>query len=316
MPIHPDAAAVIEVLEQYFPRVVELDDAEQIREAEQAMPTAPVRDEVAAVEDRTVPGPEGDLPVRIYHPDLPGKTAPGVVFFHGGGWVHCGLDTHDGACRRIATAIGAVVVSVDYRLAPEHAFPAATEDAYAATVWVADHAVELGIDPEHLAVAGDSAGGNLAAVVALMARDRGGPPLAFQLLVYPVIDSSPDRNDRPSRSENAVGYFLTLPQMEWYRAQYVPEERAGSDPYVSPHLAPSLEGLPPACIVTAEMDLLRDEGEAYGHALETAGVPVTIHRAPGMFHGFFNMDAALGDAQDAQDVAFAAMRGSLVDSER
>jgi len=327
MPIDPEAAAIIEILVEYFPRVVELDDAVAVRRIDQAMPKAPVRDEVASVEDRTIPGPAGELPVRVYRPDPDrdrpdggaggrGAAAPGVVYFHGGGWVHCGLDSHDGSCRRIATALGAVVVSVDYRLAPEHPFPAAADDAYVATDWVAAHAADFGIDPSRLAVAGDSAGGNLAAVVALMARDRGGPALAFQLLIYPVIDSSATRNDRPSRSENAVGYFLTLSQMEWYRHQYVPDEAASTDPYLSPILADSLAGLPPACVVTAEMDLLRDEGEAYGNALDAAGVEVTIHRADGMFHGFFNMDAVLAAAQDAQDVAFAAMRRSLVDLER
>ena len=179
-----------------------------------------------------------------------------------------------------------------------------------------DHAEELGIDRGRLAIAGDSAGGNLAAVVAHMARDRNGPALAFQLLIYPVIDSSAARNDRPSRTENAVGYFLTLSQMEWYRRQYLPDESAGAEPYVSPHLAASLADLPPACVVTAEMDLLRDEGEAYGQALEAAGVQVTMYRAPGMFHGFFNMDAMLPGAADAQAVAFAAVREALTDRER
>jgi acetyl esterase len=238
------------------------------------------------------------------------------VYFHGGGWTICSVDTHDGACRRLANEVGAVVVSVDYRLAPEHKYPAAAEDAFAATAWVAEHASELGIDPDRLAIAGDSAGGNLTAVVAHMARDRGGPGLAFQLLVYPVIDSSEARNERPSRTENAVGYFLTLSQMEWYRRQYLPDERAGSEPYASPHLAESFADLPAACVVTAEMDVLRDEGEAYGRALEGAGVTVTIYRAAGMFHGFFNMDAALPGAASAQSVAFAAMRDALTESER
>jgi acetyl esterase len=319
MPLDPAAAAVIELLEQYFPAVDEVDDAVRARELQDAVPSAPVVDEVAAVEDRTIPGPAGAIPIRIYRPlepDATGPGAPGVVYLHGGGWVICGLDTHDGACRRLATALGAVVVSVDYRLAPEHRAPAAADDSYAATEWVAAHAAELDIDPARLVVAGDSAGGNLAAVVALMARDRGGPPIAFQLLVYPVIDSSHTRNERPSRSENAVGYFLTLSQMEWYRRQYLADDAAGSEPYVSPHLAESHAGLPPTCIVTAEMDLLRDEGEAYGTVLQAAGVTVTVHRAPGMFHGFFNMDAALTGAADAQAVAFAAMRSALDEPER
>jgi len=326
VPIDPAAAALIELLEQYFPAVDEVDSATESREIQRNMPKAPVVDEVASVQDRTIPGPAGEIPVRIYRPisaaDSAGGTpagaadAPGIVFFHGGGWTICDLDTHDGACRRLANEVGAVVVSVDYRLAPEHKHPAAAEDSYAATVWVAEHAADLGIDPTRLAVAGDSAGGNLTAVVALMARDRGGPALAFQLLIYPVIDSSAARNDRPSRSENAVGYFLTLSQMEWYRAQYLPEEEAGEDPLVSPHLATSLWGLPTACVITAEMDLLRDEGEHYGRALEAAGVDVTIYRAPGMFHGFFNMDAVLEGAKDAQRVAFDVTRSTLDNRKR
>jgi acetyl esterase len=283
----------------------------------QSLPPVPGADEVASVEDRTI---AGGIPVRIYEPTARvgggGEAAPGVLYFHGGGWVLCDLDSHDGMCRRVANALGAVVVSVDYRLAPEHKFPAAIDDAYAALTWVAEHSAELRIDPSRLVVAGDSAGGNVAAVLAQMSRDRGGPALAFQLLIYPVIDSSAERNDRPSRSENAVGYFLTLAQMEWYRDQYLPDDADGEAPLVSPHLAASLADLPPACVVTAEMDLLRDEGEHYGHALEASGVAVTIYRAPGMFHGFFNMDAALEGAKDAQRVAFDAMRAALHDHER
>jgi acetyl esterase len=228
------------------------------------------------------------------------------VYFHGGGFVICDLDSHDGACRRLANATGSVVVSVDYRLAPEHRWPAAAEDAYAATGWAADRAEELGIDATRLALAGDSAGGNLTAVAALMARDRGGPALAFQLLVYPVIDLGASRSEYPSQRENAEGYFLTVAHMEWYRAQYLADDANGEEPYASPIKAASLAGLPPACVVTAEMDPLRDEGEAYGRALQAAGVPVTIHRAPGMFHGFFNMDAVLDGSKDAQRVAFEA----------
>jgi len=312
MPIDPEAAAVIELLDQYFPRVDEVDDAVKAREIMANLPAVPGADEVASVEDQTIPG---GVPIRIYEPATragpANEPAPGVLYFHGGGWVLCDLDSHDGMCRRVANELGAVVVSVDYRLAPEHKFPAAIDDGYTALAWLAEHADELRIDKGRIAIAGDSAGGNVAAVVAQMSRDRGGPALAFQLLIYPVIDSSAERNDRPSRSDNAVGYFLTLAQMEWYRAQYLPDEAAGEDPLVSPHLAASLEGLPPACIVTAEMDLLRDEGEHYGHALEAAGVDVTIHRAPGMFHGFFNMDAALEGAKDAQRVAFDASRATL-----
>ena len=313
VPLDPEAKPIIELIEATFPRLPNPGEtAADVRARLKALPDLPITEEVASVEDRTISGPGGDLAVRIYQPVAqPHDPLPGVVYFHGGGWVICDLDSHDGGCRRITNEIQAVVVSVDYRLAPEHPWPAAADDAYAALCWVHEHADELGIDPSRIAVAGDSAGGNLAAVVALMARDKGGPPIAFQLLVYPVIDSTVERVRHVSREENAVGYFLILEQMEWYRTQYLPHEDAGSEPYVSPNAAESLEGLPPACIVTAEMDLLRDEGEHYAELLEAAGVPVTLYRAPGMFHGFFNMDAALEGSKKAQQVAFDAMREAL-----
>lgn len=311
MPIDPNAAALIEVLEQHFPRLEQgVTSAPEARAIAKQLPRAPEVEPVASVADRTVPGPAGDIPVRIYRPAEDGASRPGVVYFHGGGFVICDLDSHDGACRRLANAVDVVVVSVDYRLAPEHRWPAAADDAFAATEWVALHADELGIDGHRLAVAGDSAGGNLTAVVAQMARDRGGPPLAFQLMIYPVIDLSATRSEHVSQTENARGYFLTVDQMEWYRDQYL-GDADGEDAYASPIKAGSLVGLPPACVVTAEMDPLRDEGEAYGRALGEAGVPVEIHRAPGMFHGFFNMDAVLDGSKDAQRVAFGAMRTQL-----
>jgi acetyl esterase len=310
MPIDPAAAALIEILDQTFPRVDTLTSATQARAQLEALPPVGETEPVGDVQDRTIPGPDGEIPIRIYRPAGDDRPRPGVVYFHGGGWVICGLDSHDGGCRRLTNAVDAVVVSVDYRLAPEHRYPAAADDTYAASQWVADHATELGIDPGRLAVAGDSAGGNLAAVVAQMARDRGGPALAFQLLVYPVIDVSAARNDYPSKHDNAVGYFLTTNQMEWYRDQYLGDPAHGDEPYVSPIRAQSLAGLPPACIITAEMDPLRDEGEAYAAALEAAGVPVTMYRAPGMFHGFFNMDAVLDGSKDAQRAAFDAVRAS------
>jgi acetyl esterase len=312
VPLDPAAKAIIELMDASYPRIAGPgSDPAALRAQLKALPRLPVVDECAAVEDRTIPGPAREIPVRVYRPmKASGDPAPGFVYFHGGGWVICDLDSHDGACRRLATAIGAVVVSVDYRLAPEHPWPAASDDAYAATLWTAEHADELGVDASRLAVAGDSAGGNLAAVIAQMARDRGGPALAFQLLIYPVIDSTATRNDRPSRTDNAKGYFLALEHMEWYRDQYL-GSAMGDEPYVSPHCADSLNGLPPACVVTAEMDLLRDEGEHYAEQLKAAGVPVTLHRADGMFHGFFNMDAALDGAKEAQRVAFTAARAAL-----
>ena len=311
MPIDPSAAALIEVLEEHVPRIERgVTSASEARAAAKQFRRPVEIEPVARVEDRTVPGPAGDIPVRVYLPVEDGETRPGIVYFHGGGFVICDLDSHDGACRRLANEVNAVVVSVDYRLAPEHRWPAAAEDAFAATQWAAAHAAELGIDADRLAVAGDSAGGNLTAVVAQMARDRGGPALAFQLMVYPVIDLSATRSEHASQTENARGYFLTLDQMEWYRDQYL-GDADGEAPYASPIKAGSLAGLPAACVVTAEMDPLRDEGEAYGRALRAAGVPVELHRAPGMFHGFFNMDAVLDGSREAQQIAFGAIRGVL-----
>jgi acetyl esterase len=309
VPIDPTAAAIIEIMEGVFPQVDVVDDAVRSRALAKDMPKPPGDPEaVARVEDRTIPGPDGPLPVRIYRPTDGDDVAPGIVYFHGGGWVICDLDSHDATCRRLTNAIGAVVVSVDYRLAPEHPYPAAVEDCYAAAQWTAGHAGDLGIDPARLGVAGDSAGGNLAAAVALMARDRAGPALASQLMIYPVIDNTERCNDYPSKTENATGYFLTTGSMVWYRDQYAPEPERAAEPYCSPLRAESLAGLPPAVVITAEMDPLRDEGEHYAELLAAAGVPVLLHRADGMFHGFFAMPDILDGAKQAHEVAAAAVR--------
>jgi len=262
---------------------------------------------VAHVEERTLPGPAGDLRVRVYTPDGPEGEGPfpGLVFFHGGGFVLCDLDTHDGQCRSLANAAGCVVVSVDYRLAPEHPFPAAPEDCYAATCHVGRHAADFGIDPARLAVAGDSAGGNLAAVVCQMVRDRGGPPLCFQLLVYPVTNFDLDTD---SYRENAEGYFLSRGMMAWFWDQYLPDREDGASPLASPLRAPDLRDLPPGLCVTAEYDPLRDEGEAYAERLRAAGVDVRTRRYDGMIHGFFGMGALVDRAREAVADAGAALR--------
>jgi acetyl esterase len=223
------------------------------------------------------------------------------VFFHGGGFVVGDIDTHDATCRGLAKAAHCIVVSVDYRLAPEHPFPAAPEDCYAATVWVADNAASLGGDGARLAVGGDSAGGNLAAVVALMARDRGGPALAHQLLIYPVIDHN---FDTASYVENGRGYLLSREMMMWFWGLYLEDASDGSNPYASPIRAEDLSGLAAATIISAEFDPLRDEGEAYARRLGDADVAVTARRYDGMVHGFFAMTAVLDRAREA--VAFAA----------
>jgi acetyl esterase len=261
---------------------------------------------VAAVADRAVPGPGGDLPVRVYTPE--GEPPfPIVVFFHGGGWVVGTLDTYDPLCRALAAAVPAVVVSVDYRLAPEHRWPAAVEDAYAATLWASRHAAELGGAQHRLAVAGDSAGGNLAAVVALGARDRGGPAIAFQLLVYPALDAA---GDTGSWREYADGFYLTAAGMRWYWDHYL-GGADGAAPDASPLRAAFLGGLPPALVVTADHDVLRDEGEAYAARLRGAGVAADVRRVEGVVHGFFRWRAVTGAADAALQEAAAALRSAL-----
>ena len=233
-----------------------------------------------------------------------------MVYFHGGGWVVCDLDTHDVVCRAIARRAEAVVVSVDYRLAPDHKFPAAVTDAYAATEWVAANAERLGIDPTRISVGGDSAGGNLATVVSLMSREKNGPSIALQALVYPVTDLS--SFETPSYREFAEGHHLSRVQMEWFRGHYLASPEDCGNPYASPLLARDLSGLPPALIITAECDPLRDEGEAYAKRLEEAGVTVTCTRYPGMIHPFFSLPGAIPQALDAiQQVADAVRMACL-----
>ena len=262
---------------------------------------------VARVENRRIPGPAGDLPIRIYAPDAKGPQ-PVLVYFHGGGWVIGDLETHDGVCRALANAIPATVIAVDYRLAPEHKFPAAVDDAYAATRWVAEHATSIGVDPARIAVGGDSAGGNLAAVVALMAHDSGKPNLVHQLLVYPVTDAA---MDTPSYEQNKEGYFLTGSLMIWFWKHYLKAPADREAPYASPLRARDLRNLPPALVITAEFDPLRDEGERYAARLRQAGVPVQLTRYDGIIHGFFGMAAVLPQATLAIEQAATALRSAF-----
>lgn len=253
---------------------------------------------VAKVEDRSVPGPEGSIGVRIYTPEGKGPF-PVVVFYHGGGWVTGSIDTHDALCRKLTNASGCMVVSVDYRLAPEAKFPAAAEDCYAATLWVSENAAALNCDTQRLAVCGDSAGGNLAAVVSLMARDRGRPLIALQVLIYPVTDGSMESG---SMRELAEGYSLTHAGMAWFWNHYVRDDNDRNHPYAAPIRATDLNGLPPALVITAGYDPLRDEGEVYAARLQAAGVPVTCTRYEGTIHGFvsFGDNLDLGKAAIAQ----------------
>ncbi|MFP6608398.1 MAG: alpha/beta hydrolase [Myxococcota bacterium] len=268
----------------------------------------PVPD-VAAVEDRTLPGPAREVPIRVYRPEGSGPFGV-LVFYHGGGWMIGDLDTHDRECRLLCNGAGCLVVSVDYRLAPEHPFPAAVEDAFAALQWIGQNAADLGGDPRRIAVGGDSAGGNLSAVVALLARDEGGPALCYQLLVYPAVDARAS-DDYRSRVVNAEGPFLTTAAMENFTGNYLgsgADEASREDFRMSPLLAQSHRGLPPALVVTAEFDPLRDEGEAYARALEAAQVPVSLSRYDGMPHVFFQLSPILDAGKRLIDEASAALR--------
>ena len=252
--------------------------------------------ELARVEDLRIPGPGGEIPARLYAKDT-GGPRPGMVYFHGGGWVIGDLDTHDAFCRSLAKESGAVVVAVGYRLAPENRFPAAVEDAHAATLWIAANAEKLGIDAGKTVVCGDSAGGTLSTVVAARCRDAGGPKLAAQVLFYPITDVS--RFDTGSYCDFAENYLLTRKTMQWFAAHYLGEAENGRNPEASPLLAEDLHGLPPALVITAEFDPLRDEGEAYARRMKEAGTPVTVTRYPGMVHGFAIMLGVLEDGHRA-----------------
>lgn len=309
MPLHPDAAPWVEQARAGFPDLGgSVTDAPRARELVAAAAREPVRAPLARVEDRLVPGADGGkLPARIYWPrDRPGQAL--VVYFHGGGWVLGGLDGHDATARALASGAGTIVVSVDYRLAPEHRFPAAAEDAYAATAWAAENAVELGGDPERLAVAGDSAGGNLAAVAALLAVERGGPEPAFQLLVYPVTDHD---FDTESYADSDVDCLLTRQHMIWFWEQYAPDPAQRDDPRASPLRARDLSGLPPAHVVTAGRDPLRTEGRRYAERLRAAGVPTSTQHCPGLPHGFARFVDDLPLAKRAMAQAHAVVAAAL-----
>ena len=312
MPLHPQIAALVEEMAA-DPNAQDLADG-TVEEARAFYRTVGAMfgagPEVASVAEREIPGPAGGVPLRIYTPDGDGPL-PILVYYHGGGWVIGDLDTHDRECRTLCRDASCIVVSVGYRLAPEHLYPAAVEDSFAALQWIGLHAAELGGDPHRLAVGGDSAGGTLAAVVAMLARDAGGPALRFQLLVYPVTDCrSP--NEFPSRRENEAGPFLTLATMEWFERHYLGSSDAGRlEAKASPLLADSLAGLPPALVVTAEFDPLRDEGEAYANALQQAGVATTLHRYDGMCHMFFQLSAVADGGREVLAEAAAALRKEL-----
>ena len=305
MPLDPQARMLLDQMNSMGTpplHTMSVPEARQLMESMNVLIGA--GEEVQHVADRELPGPAGPIPARLYRPAGHGPL-PLLVYFHGGGWVLGGLASHDNVCRSLANGTGCAVLAIDYRLAPEHRFPAAVDDCYAATVWAAANAAALGCDPKRIAVGGDSAGGNLATVISQIARDRGIPALRFQLLVYPATDAA---YDTASYRENATGYFLELEDMHWFYNHYLDSVADGSDPRASPLRARDLGGLPPALVITAEFDPLRDEGEAYAGRLREAGVPVTLHRYDGMIHGFFSMGPLLDQGKQAVAEAVAALR--------
>jgi acetyl esterase len=296
--LDPDAAAVFKAYQEAGRPPYETVSPAEARELylKARFVSNPEPPELESVAPLAIPSPAGPIPARVYTPKTPRKAnglAPVLVFFHGGGWTIGNLDSHDVVCRKLADEGELIVISVDYRLAPEHKFPAAVDDAIAATKWIADNAKQLGIDASRLAVGGDSAGGNLAAVVAISAREGHGPAIAAQVLIYPAIDFA---LTHPSHSEPATSILLTHSVIRWFRDNYLNSTADVHDWRASPARAKTLIGLPAAYVLTAGADPLRDEGDEYAQRLKEAGVPVTYRTFPGQFHGFFTMGKLLQQA--------------------
>ena len=309
--LHPDAQRVLDLIrESGRPPYDAMEPAiarQFYRNARTVLQPDPP--EVAAVRDLLAPGPQGPIPLRLYRGlgTAAGAALPALVFFHGGGWVFGDLDTHDGVCRRLANAARAAVISVEYRVAPEHKFPAAVDDALAAMRWIAGQAPSLGLDPARLAVGGDSAGGNLAAVAALDARDRGGPALRFQLLIYPAVDLTLELTKR----NPCEGMPLAAMTMVWFRDLYLRDVADQRDWRASPLFAYDHRGLPPAYLLTAGFDPLSVEGEAYVARLRQAGVAVEHRHYERLLHGFVTMGRIIADASPAVDAAGVALGRAL-----
>lgn len=315
MPLDPQARAMLDAMAAMPSPDFSTLRATDYRAALAAMPAFAPGDPVAAQQDLAVDGAAGTLKARLYRPEPDpddGAAQPLVIYFHGGGFVVCGLDSHDNICRSLASRSGALVLSVDYRLAPEARFPAAADDAVAAVRWAAAHAAQLGADPCRLAVAGDSAGGNLAAVACQQLRGSG-IALRHQLLLYPWLDCSDAATASASYRDCAQGYFVSAAELGWYRAQYLATTADATDVRASPLRQRDLGGLPPATILTAEFDPLRDQGEAYGEALQRAGGSATVQRWPGQCHGFASMQGVLDAASHALDAAAASLRRAFGD---
>jgi acetyl esterase len=308
--LDPDAAAVYKAFQEAGRPAYETLTPPEAREFYLAarFVSNPEPPELESVEPLTIPAPQGSIPARIYTPNILRNTnglAPGLVFFHGGGWTIGNLDSHDVVSRKLADEGQLIVISVDYRLAPEHKFPAAVDDAIASTKWIAANSKRLGIDASRLVVGGDSAGGNLAAVVAISARDGNGPAIAAQLLIYPAVDFA---MTHPSHSEPETSILLTHSVIRWFRDNYLNGTADDGDWRASPARAKTLIGLPPAYVLTAGADPLRDEGDEYAARLREAGVPVTYRHFSGQFHGFFTMGKLLQQANVAASEIGAWLR--------
>jgi acetyl esterase len=312
MPLDPGAQQVIDLIKSVGRPPYETVGHEEARrlylDARRVLQPEPMP--VGEVKELTATGPAGPIAIRLYRaqPAKAGEMQPALIYFHGGGWVIGNLDSHDGVCRSLANHAGCTVLSVDYRLAPEHKFPAAVEDTIAATEWIAQHAASLGIDRGRLAVGGDSAGGNLAAVVAVHARDRGTPRLRFQLLIYPACDMSMIHG---SIAEFAEQLPLTRSTLKWFIDLYLRAATDAADWRASPLKAGNLKGLPPAYVLTAGYDPLRDEGEAFAAALRAAGVPVEAKRYPGQIHGFLTMGKFIPESATALQQLGSALKQAL-----
>jgi acetyl esterase len=320
MPLHPQAEAIIQAIESMGLPPFETMSLEEGRGVIGAFANFMVpQEEVASVVDTVVPAAENDIPLRIYTPEGGGdedELRPGIIYFHGGGFSTAGIDLVDPVCRALANRSGCAVIAVGYRLSPEHPYPAAVTDAYTATVWIHAKGPAFGIDPERLAVMGDSAGGNLATVTCMILRDKGEQArISLQVLIYPVTDLVTDESQ--SRRELAEGYLLTAGMMKWFTDHYLkdcdPEQAA--DPYCSPLFMENLSNLPPAIIVVAEYDPLRDEGIEYATRLKDAGNFVDLRREPGMIHGFFWLGGAIDRGREILDELGQDLRQSLVEAQ-
>jgi acetyl esterase len=305
--LHPQIEKVLEAMARLDLKPIEAMTPAEARRQMEMMAASRKAEPMSTrkVEDRTIPGPAGEIPVRIYWPNATG-ILPAIAYYHGGGHVIGSLDSHDLIARNLCGGAEAVVLSIDYRMGPEHRFPAAVEDSFAGLEWVHANAASLGADPDRLGVHGDSAGANLAAVVALMARDRGGPRLRLQSLVYPVADF---RMETASYAKYATGCgILTADAMKWFRGHYLRTMDDALDWRASPLLAPDLKGAAPAIVIAAECDVLHDDGLAYAERLKAADVPVEYRRYAGMIHAFFGMMPAVDDAMNAQRAVWAAFK--------